>query len=168
MTALNSEKTERPAESRKVSLAEFYPVLKEILDSGSSFRLPVTGTSMYPTILGGRDTVKLVKPKQPLKKYDLPLYRREKSGQFVLHRIVRVEKDGSYTCCGDHQWELERGVRPEQIIGVASELCRKGRTFSADKPRYRCWVRFWVWVLPLRRPILRAARVFSGLRRGRR
>ena len=37
-----------------VALAELYPLMREILDGGGSFTLTVTGTSMYPFILGGR------------------------------------------------------------------------------------------------------------------
>lgn len=127
-----------------------YPVINEVLSGGGSFSLTITGTSMYPTILGGRDQVTLVKAPAQLKKYDLPLYRR-KSGQFVLHRIVAVEKDGTYTCCGDHQWVLEPGLHQEQMIGIVTELTRKGKYFTADNKRYVRWVKFWVWFLPARK-----------------
>ncbi len=134
---------------REVSLAQMYPIIQEVLDSGGTFSLTVTGESMYPTILGGRDQATLKKAPDRLQKYDLPLYRRS-NGQFVLHRIVEVAQDGTYTCCGDHQWQLERGLRQEQMIGVVTEITRKSRHFTVDSAAYRCWVRFWTAVLPLR------------------
>lgn len=127
-----------------------YPIISEVLENNGTFSLTITGSSMYPTILGKRDQVTLVKAPATLKKYDLPLYRR-KSGQFVLHRIVNIEADGTYTCCGDHQWELEKGLKQEQMIGLATEFVRKGRHFTAENRHYVRWVHFWVWFLPARR-----------------
>lgn len=135
-----------PKACRLVNLSELYPVIQEVIESGGTFSLTITGTSMYPTILGGRDKVTLVKAPEKLKKYDLPLYRRE-SGQFVLHRIVAVAPDGTYTCCGDHQWELEKGLRQEQMIGLATDFVRKGKHFTAENRHYLRWVHFWVWFL---------------------
>ena len=55
------------------------------------------------------------RPPERLRKYDLPFYTRD-SGQYVLHRIVKVNADGTYTLRGDHQIVNEQGVRPDQII----------------------------------------------------
>lgn len=136
-------------ETKKVRLEELFPLISQTLDAGGKVCLPVTGTSMYPTILGGRDQIVLEHPDRPYKKYDLPLYRRA-SGQFVLHRIIAVEKDGSFTCCGDHQWKKETGLKPEQMLALTVSITRKGKTFSADHPKYVRWVRFWVLIRPLR------------------
>lgn len=139
-----------PSAAKLINLSDMYPIIQEVLDSGGTFSLTITGTSMYPTILGGRDKVTLVKAPEKLQKYDLPLYRR-KSGQFVLHRIVDVAEDGTFTCCGDHQWDLEKGLRQEQMIGLATEFVRKGKRFQADNKFYLLWVHFWVRVLPNRK-----------------
>lgn len=135
-----------PSFKKLINLSDMYPVIEEVLSAGGNISLTITGSSMYPTILGGRDQVTLVKAPEKLNKYDLPLYRR-KSGQFVLHRIVAVEEDGTYTCCGDHQWDVEKGLKQEQMIGLATEFVRKGKHFSADNRRYVRWVHFWVWFL---------------------
>ena len=153
-----SEPERAAVPTREVELAELWPVLREVLDSGGSFTLTVTGTSMYPTLLGGRDQVVLQKPDRPLRKRDLPLYRRE-NGQFVLHRIVSVRSDGTFVCCGDHQWVKEPGIRSDQALALAVGFCRKGRHFFADARRYRLWVRIWTAILPLRKPIF----IFAGL-----
>lgn len=139
-----------PSVKKLINLSDMYPVIEEVLSAGGNISLTITGSSMYPTILGGRDQVTLVKAPEKLNKYDLPLYRR-KSGQFVLHRIVEIAEDGTYTCCGDHQWELEKGLKQEQMIGLATEFVRKGRHFKADNRHYVRWVRFWVWFLPCRK-----------------
>ena len=138
--------------SVKVHLADFYPLIQEKLDQGGTFSLTVTGQSMYPFILGNRDQVTLSPVTDKLKKNDLPFYRRA-NGQFVLHRIVKVEKDGTYTCCGDHQWWREKGLKHEQMIGVATAYVRKGKHLTNRNVLYRCYRTLWTWVLPWRKYI---------------
>lgn len=135
-------------------MADLLPLIQEAFAQGKDAPIPVTGTSMVPTLLGGRDRVRLSAPLDVLKKYDLPLYRRQ-NGQFILHRIVSVEKDGTYTCCGDHQWEKETGIRRDQILAVTVQIHRKGKDIPVSSFGYRLWVRFWVMVLPCRRFFLR-------------
>ena len=132
-----------------VALAELYPLMREILDGGGSFTLTVTGTSMYPFILGGRDHVTLSPLPKKLRKNDLPLYRRG-DGAFVLHRIVRMENDGTFSMCGDHQSMLEKGIRHEQLIAIATAYERKGRKLTNRNLLYRIYRVLWTWVLPYR------------------
>lgn len=134
----------------KVQLADYYPLIKETLDNGGTFSLTITGTSMFPFILGNRDKVTLSPITAELKKNDLPLYRRS-NGAFVLHRIVRVEEDGTYTCCGDHQWQLEKGLKREQMIGIATEYVRKGKHLTNRNLLYRFYRMMWTWLIPVRK-----------------
>lgn len=133
----------------KVQLADYYPLIKETLENGGTFSLTITGSSMYPFILGNRDKVTLSPITAELKKNDLPLYRRS-NGAFVLHRIVKVEKDGTYTCCGDHQWQLEKGLKKDQMIGIATEYVRKGKHLTNRNLFYRFYRMTWTWLLNYR------------------
>ena len=148
----------------KISLADYYPLIKETLDQGGTFSLTITGTSMYPFIVGGRDKVTLSPLPEKLKKNDLPLYRRA-NGAFVLHRIVKVCKDGTYTCCGDHQWWLEKNLRRDQMIGLATEYVRKGKKLTNKNVLYRMYRTFWTWVLPIRKHFFRLNGKWNGLKR---
>lgn len=145
----------------KISLADYYPLIQETLDQGGTFSLTITGTSMFPFIVGGRDKVTLSPLPEKLKKNDLPLYRRA-NGAFVLHRIVKVCKDGTYTCCGDHQWWLEKGLRREQMIGLATEYVRKGRTLTNRNVLYRIYRTVWTWLLPVRQYFFRTLSLCRG------
>ena len=138
---------------KEIRLAELYPVLREVLESDGSVSLTVTGTSMFPTLLEGQDQVRLVQAPERLQKYDVPLYRRT-NGQFVLHRILRVEADGTYTCCGDHQYALEQGIRQDQIVALMTEYVHKGKTISVNDRKYLRWVRFWCKSLRFRKLML--------------
>lgn len=167
MDALKNKKSfsapEQGIASKLISLEDIYPIMMEMFSEDGSFTLTITGCSMFPTLLGGRDRVTLVKPPERLKKNDLPLYRR-KNGQFVLHRIVRVEADGSYTCCGDHQWVLEKGITQEQIVALAVGFKRKKVSFSNTTPHYCRWVRFWTFLLPLRKFIFSTYRFYLRIK----
>lgn len=134
-----------------VRLAEILPLMQERLAAGESVQFTPQGTSMRPTIYGGRDQVVLSPLPERLKKYDLPLYRRD-NGQFVLHRIVKA--GDSYTCVGDNQFELETGIRPDQMIALATGFYRKGKYYRVDGLGYRVYIRIWHWTRPVRRFVL--------------
>ena len=87
---------------------------------------------MMPMIRQGIDNVILTAAPERLKKYDLPLYQRG-NGQYVLHRIV--EAGECYTCVGDNQFELERGLRHDQMIAVMVAFTR-GANVTAHRALY--------------------------------
>lgn len=128
-------------------LEQLLPLIQERLASGESVQFTPQGTSMRPTIYGGRDQVVLSPLPEKLKKYDLPLYRRD-DGQFVLHRIVKVAE--TYTCVGDNQFILEEGVPQEWMIALTSGFVRKGKYYSVDSFGYRVYCRLWHWTRPIR------------------
>lgn len=113
----------------------------EIRESG---RLVYTnsGDSMKPLIRQGKDVVVISPVNGKLKKYDVPLYRR-KSGQYVLHRILKV-RNSDYVVCGDNRWTTESGVTDEQIIGVLTSVIRNGKSeISVTDICYRIYVHLW-------------------------
>lgn len=132
---------------KSVRLEQLFPLMQEQLASGQSVKLTPQGTSMRPTIYGGRDQVILSPLPEKLKKYDLPLYRRE-DGQFVLHRIVKVGQ--TYTCVGDNQFILEKGIPREWMIALTTGFIRKGKYYSTDSFAYRIYCRIWHWTRPVR------------------
>lgn len=111
------------------------PIIREKLALGGRVIIKPKGTSMLPLIRQGIDEVELsAPPKERLKKYDIPFYKRE-NGQFVLHRIVGVKKD-SYILCGDNQTDLERGITDEMIFAVVTRIKRDGIFFDVNNEEY--------------------------------
>lgn len=153
--------TQKPA-AREIGMASLSPLIEEILKNGGAATLTVTGSSMRPMLRHQVSRVRLV-PVTELKRGDLPLYRRD-NGQYVLHRIVDVNADGTFTCCGDNQWHLEKGLRREQMIAVVDRFSRKGddRWVSGNDWKYRLYWHLWLAIRPLRRII------FGGWRRVKR
>lgn len=111
------------------------------------------GDSMLPLIRQGRDLVLISrKPEGRLKKYDVPLYKRD-SGQYVLHRIVRV-RENDYVICGDNRWRRETGISDRHIIGVLTAVIREGRQFPVTHGCCGVYSRLWCRMLWLRRGLL--------------
>lgn len=132
------------------------PLMAETLAAGRSVRLSPRGVSMLPMLRQGRDSVVLSPITGRLKRYDLPLYRRD-NGQYVLHRVVRAGE--SYTCMGDNQFVPEPGLRHEQMLAVVTAFTRGGREYSTANVGYRLYCRVWCAVRPVRRLFRRAAGV---------
>lgn len=146
-----------------VRLAQVFPLMQERMANGESVQFTPQGTSMRPTIYGGRDQVVLAALPEKLKKYDLPLYRRD-NGQFVLHRIVKVGE--TYTCIGDNQFVYEPGVRQDQMLALAVGFYRKGKFYKTDSFGYRLYSRVWHWSRPVRRIVIWCRSIlFAVLRR---
>lgn len=125
-------------ERMRVNLCELLPIIEEQLAADNEVSFTPKGESMLPLLVPDRDAVVLKSPPLKLKKYDLPLYRRT-GGQFVLHRVVKVEKDGSYTMCGDNQCVREKGIKHSQIVGVVTSFSRNGKTVNAKNIFYRIY-----------------------------
>ena len=97
------------------------------------------GDSMYP-LIQPRDLLVIKKLRRPLRRFDVPLYKRD-SGQYVLHRIMKIEKDGSYTMCGDNRIGMEHGITGRHIIGILTDIIRNGQTIPVTAPKYSLWFR---------------------------
>ena len=137
------------------SMEEIYPLLCDVIGSGGEFRLYPRGTSMLPLLREGRDSVALVRPER-LSHRDICLYRRE-GGQFVLHRLMRVEKDGTLSFCGDNQLAWERGIQKDAVIARAVACYRGEKRREVTSPRLRLYAFFhcqmwlrWLRFLPRR------------------
>ena len=127
------------------------------------------GTSMLPMLRQRRDLLIIRPAAGPLRKYDVPLYRRD-TGKYILHRIVKVRPDG-YVLCGDHQWRREYGITDRHIVGVLTAFVRDGREISVTDRRYRLYAHVWCDLFWLRAGALWClalpGRVKRKLKRGR-
>lgn len=133
-------------------------VLIRELISNNIIKIKPKGYSMYPLFVPGRDyAVISVTDTDSLKRGDVVLYRRfDESGILVLHRICKVRADGFYMV-GDNQSEVEGPIGHEQIRGKLTAIERKGKSFSVKNPVYRALSGIWLFLLPVRRPVSKAA-----------
>ena len=115
-------------------LEELWPLIEEVFAAGGRFRLFPRGTSMLPLIHPNVDSV-LIETPQNITRYDILLYRR-KNGQFVLHRLMKIEED-SLTMCGDNQYYLEKGIARDAVLARVCGIYFGEQYLPIDAPRLR-------------------------------
>ena len=125
---------------RDVALDSLMPLIREELAAGRSVRFMPRGISMLPMLRQGKDAVTISPIPGKLRKYDLPLYQRD-DGKYILHRIVKA--GDTYTCVGDNQFALEKGLRHDQMIGLVTEFTRDDKTVSVNDRHYQLYCRLW-------------------------
>lgn len=139
----------------QVRLDDLMPLFREQLAAGKSVKFSPRGVSMLPMLRQGIDSVVLSPLPEKLRKYDLPLYRRD-NGKYVLHRIVKAGQ--TYTCIGDNQFAPEPGLRQDQMIAVVTAFTRGSRRIPVTDLGYRLYCRVWHWTRPVRRFLGRVKR----------
>ena len=117
------------------------------------------GDSMMPLIKQGRDVLVISVVNGRLKRYDIPLYKRD-SGQYVLHRILKVRKN-DYVICGDNRCNKEYGITDRHIIGVLSGIIRDGREIPVTDIKCRIYAHLWCDLCPVRVLIIRIRQIFK-------
>ena len=136
---------ERP---RQMDAQTYLPVLMQLLEEGRQVTLTVTGGSMTPFLVHGRDAICFSRPEGRLRRGDMAFFRRG-DGSYIMHRICRVSPEG-YFLVGDAQQAVVTRVR------------RKGRWIGPEDIWWRFFAGPWLWLLPVR-PLLR--RGYGALRR---
>lgn len=150
---------------KNISMSDLLPFIEEAFGRNTTFKIPITGTSMNPYLVQGRDFVFIEKPVFPLEIGDIPLYRRD-DGTFVLHRVVGKNENG-YIMCGDNQFLLEKNITDKHIIGVVCAICRDGKTFDVTDPDYIKYKNKYVENVKKRYPLRRLRYKLYRLRNGK-
>ena len=146
---------------------------EELLDRDGHLAFTNKGVSMLPLLRQGRDVMLIEKKgENGYKKLDAVLFRRPKGegkDAYVMHRILRVNPDGSYWIIGDNCVTGDT-VQDEQILGILTGVIRDGKELSFDDWRYKLYVNTWCRCYPLRIASLRgkhlAGRCVRKLRHG--
>ena len=136
---------------------------EEILKRHGKLVYSCQGDSMLPLIREGKDLVVITPAQNRLKRFDVPLYRRA-SGQYVLHRVLKV-REQDYVTCGDNRLKRELGVTDNQVLGVLTEIIRDGKTISVHSLRYRLYVFLWCRCFPIRAVVLRLSALWKRWRK---
>lgn len=127
---------------------------EEVIEHDGRLIYTNVGDSMRPLIRQDRDILIIEKPSGRLKKYDVPLYKRD-SGQYVLHRVLKV-RPNDYVICGDNRYCKEYGITDRHIIGVLTAVVRDGKEVPITDWRYHLYVHLWCDFFSIRALILKA------------
>lgn len=128
------------------------PKIRALLAEGDTVPLIISGGSMTPFLIHGRDTVFLSPPDRNFVKGDMILYLRD-NGQYVLHRVYAAEPNG-YCLVGDAQIALEHGIRHDQVIAWVSAVMRKGKLQKPGCFWWEFFAKIWIRMVPFRSVIL--------------
>lgn len=112
--------------------------------------VPVRGVSMRPFLRTG-DTVWLEPIRGPVKPGDILLFQRP-NGQYILHRVHRRFRDGSFGMLGDSQVAVEP-VEADWLRGRVTHTRCRGRDTAPGSLRWWFYQTPWRWLAPFRRPI---------------
>ena len=132
---------------------EFLSETLPLIEEGLSIPLKVSGSSMTPFLVHGRDIVYITKPDFPLKKGDMAFFRRD-SEKIVMHRIWKI-KNGNCYFCGDSQTFIEGPIEESRIFGVINKVERKGKTITKKNFTWKFFSKVWIRVTPLRPMLLK-------------
>lgn len=97
--------------------------IEQMLNSVGLCVTGFSGTSMMPMLNKDTDRALITKPKQPLKRGDIVLYKRDNI--YILHRILKIRGD-SLIIRGDNSTIIEKQYKVSDIIGVLSGFWRNG------------------------------------------
>ena len=134
---------------------------EEVLTRDGKLVYKIRGVSMLPLLHQNRDLVVIEVPNGRLKKFDVALYKR--GTDHVLHRVIRVQKD-YYEIRGDNTYRMEI-VPDSAILGILTSFVRKGKRTSVSNSLYKCYVRIWNFLYPLRYVLVRCRRILGRAKR---
>ncbi len=133
------------------------------LSSAGVIVSPNVGSSMRPLIRQGKDLMVIRPRPEKLRRYDAVLYKR--GSKYILHRILRVGKDG-YVICGDNCLRREFDITDDKIIGILTAVLRNGKKeIRTDGFRCRLYAHIWCDFFPVRVAILYTGRLFRAFLR---
>ena len=141
---------------KEINLKELMPIIIENLNNDKVIHFSPNGISMLPMLRQGKDSVILTLPVK-IKKYDMPLFETS-TGNYVLHRVVKFNHDGTFDCMGDNCFRAEKNIRMEQVIAVVDGFYRDDKYYSVNYVPYRIYCVIWNYTRTLRR-IYRKIRV---------
>ena len=131
---------------REVNIHEYLPVLIDIINTGKDVNLLISGSSMSPFLCHHRDTIIISKPKEPFFKGEMVFYQRS-NGQYVMHRIHHIDKNGHLFIVGDAQTEIEGPVLPEQVFGVVHKAIRKDKLIQKGDFWWDFFEKVWIRIV---------------------
>ena len=150
-------------EKRWIHSADLFFAIEELLAEGRQAVFTVTGMSMWPFLCHGRDQV-VIEACDPgkIKKGDVVLIRTI-LGNYLLHRVTRVEKDGFITT-GDGNCFRDGKFPHSCLRAKAVFMIRKGKKIDCTSGKWKLIFRVWMELFPVRRFLLWGLRKISNIK----
>lgn len=136
-------------EKKIIDVYTYMPVLRELIEQGKEVSLTITGNSMAPFLAHGRDELLIAQPDGKWKKGDMAFFQRP-NGQYVMHRIFRVDESGECFFVGDAQQIIEGPIKSMHIFGKIISVKRKGKWIGPGDFWWEFFEHIWINIIPLR------------------
>ncbi len=115
------------------SMQELAPVITDVISKGGVFPLTVKGISMHPFLHDSVDTAVFSSlDGRKIRRGDIILFRR-KNGQYAMHRVCRVNQNGTFDFLGDNQMTVEPQISAEQLVAFVPQVIRNGKKVNCEK-----------------------------------
>lgn len=105
------------------NINEVVRLMYEAFDDNLDFSFPINGSSMQPFLY--KDDIVRLRKCHMAYPGDIVFYKH--GDNYILHRVVRVNKDDSYNIVGDHQTKCDLNVDSSMIIGVVVAYKKRNR-----------------------------------------
>ena len=145
---------EKQNKIREVDIHEYLPILIDIIKTDKDVSLLISGGSMAPFLCHKRDTIIISKPKGMFHKGQMVFYIRD-NGQYVMHRIHHIDKEGNLFIVGDNQTDIEGPIRQNQVFGVIHKVIRKGKVLKKGDFWWDFFEKVWIRIVPLRKYLVK-------------
>lgn len=143
---------------KQVKAADLFKLVDELLEMENRAWITVTGMSMYPFLRENRDSVELSKTSfENIKRGDIVLIKRD-CGAYVLHRVLKKEKNCFYIIGDAQQW-VEGPLRPEQLHAAVTRIKRKQRIIDCSNTLLQIAAGIWLLFIPIRYKIFMIGRL---------
>jgi len=143
-----------------------YEILDEavrLVAEGIAVTFPVNGRSMLPFIVGGRESVILVKPRAP-QLGDIVLARVE-NGKPVIHRIIAIDGE-KVTLMGDgNLYGVEHCLAKDILARATDAVTQQGKKRKLDSASSLKRSALWNRLRPIRKWLLLLYRIKEKVKR---
>ena len=146
-----------------VETTAYVSILRELTEEGREVSMRIAGNSMLPFLVHERDYIWFKKPDRELKRGDMVFYQR-KNGQFIMHRIWKVNA-GKYYMVGDAQREIEGPIERNQVFAIVTKVKRKGKDVEPGDFWWEFFEHIWIRIVPFRYWIRRGYGIIGRIKR---
>ena len=137
---------------------KYIAILKNLVEEGREVSLVIAGHSMTPFLVEKRDKIYFIKSDRELKRGDMVFFQRN-TGQYVMHRIKKVNAKGVYLV-GDAQTKIEGPISRDKIFGLIVKAERKGRLIGPGDFWWKFFERVWIHLVFLRPIFIKCYNMF--------
>lgn len=120
------------------SINEVVRLMYKAFDDNLDFSFPINGSSMRPFLY--KDDIVRLRKCQRAYPGDIVFYKH--GDNYILHRVIKVNKDRSYNIVGDHQTKCDLNVDSSMLIGVVVAYKKRNQ----KKYRHLKGIRYFIYL----------------------